>query len=226
MSNLFEDLERQEKMIFIEENSKEDKENIIQKEQQGYDDFIKNLDKRIYKDLGKFPLKYPNKITYPKDMDMGDDFILLSTEEDFYLFPKVLKNKLLDYLKFEKYVKENPIKFNFSEKGLNNILNTCLFSIPIQFIFAIPFCFVGSGIDNDLLFCTGMILFITILLSVVVGAIADNAISVRKNMNKYEVFLSKLEKLKFPLEFFRKNGIDKIYIKKSELDEYKEHFSL
>lgn len=31
MSNLFEDLERQEKMIFIEENSKEDKENIIKK---------------------------------------------------------------------------------------------------------------------------------------------------------------------------------------------------
>ena len=95
MSNLFEDLERKEKMIFIEENSEEDKENIIQKEQNALNDFIKNLDNKIYKDLGNFPLRFPEKITYPEYIETGDDFILFSIENEFYLFPKILTNKYI-----------------------------------------------------------------------------------------------------------------------------------
>lgn len=106
MSN-FEKLKKQTRFVFAEENTEETKEQIIQKEQNALNDFIAGLDKEVYEDLSKFPLKYPEKITYPDSINL-DDFILLLVKDEFYLFPEMLEEKLSDYVELKKYFTDTP----------------------------------------------------------------------------------------------------------------------
>lgn len=117
--NNFENLQKKKTMVFSEEeNPKKVKENIIEKERNVLSDFITNLDKEVYENLSNFPLKLPMKLDYPDSIEL-DDFILLSIKDKFYLFPKMFKNEISDYLNLNMYLKKNDDITHSKIFGLN-----------------------------------------------------------------------------------------------------------
>lgn len=219
MSN-FENLQKEKTMVFLEEeSSKKVKEEILRKEQNSLNDFITTLDKKVYNNLSNFPLKLPMKLNYPDSIKL-DDFILLSVEDEFYLFPKMFKNELSKYLNLEEYFKINNIaptnifKLNIAQrKNLNDIYGVVL--MIIMCIIALLMFFLG--ITHILL--DSFIVFLVVAPFLICGAIFffltvinENTIEYFQNEEDRNELLPKLQTLKFPFGFFNDKNIDNIKI--------------
>lgn len=220
----FEDFEKRTKMVFTEEETPEKvKEDIIGKEQNAINDFIANLDEGIYKDLNNFPLKFPEKIIYPEYIKM-EDFILLSVKDDFYLFPKIFKDKISDYVKFKKYFNNTYISKFYFKKILTPLTNderiefytkyekqtdmgiVALINIYL-FAFFLMLCAYSSP---DFNLVSLLCFVVSIFLTLVWAAFVQAGFKIKSEacyMNYEEYFtelLSKLKILNIPLEFFDK----------------------
>lgn len=217
MSN-FEKLKKQTRLVFAEENPEETKEQIIQKEQNALNDFIAGLDKEVYEDLSKFPLKYPKKITYPDSIKL-DDFIILSVKDEFYLFPKMLEEKLSDYIELKKYFTETSLpRFHFKKilTPLNKDKREEYFTeyeknfyfwefIWIAVIMSAIICMLVSTL---VAFISLGVIFVTTFVTMFFGERMSQLKAEIKYINNEEKFnkiLPKLKTLNFPLEFFDKN---------------------
>lgn len=216
MSN-FENLQKEKTMVFLEEESSEKvKEEILRKEQNSLNDFITTLDKKVYNNLNNFPIKLPMKLDYPDSIKL-DDFILLSVKDEFYLFPKMFKRELSNYLYLEEYFKINNItpsnifRLNIDQRReLNNIYGVVL--MVITCIIALLMFFLGITrilLDSFIVvapfpICGAIFFFLTV--------INENKIEYFQNEEDRNELLPKLRTLKFPLEFFDNKNIDKIKI--------------
>jgi len=224
--NRLEDLEKAGKMVFIEEENS-DPDKTIEKEQNAINDFIASLDEEVFKDLSRFPLKLPEKITYPKFIKM-DDFILLSAGDDFYLFPKMFKDKISDYLEYKEYFnREKTLSRLFYKKMLKPLPRKerykCLFKSDKMLDFSawatgisllIGLIILGKVSSSLIQFIVvAVLLLITVVLYFLVwrrNRISDE-IAYINFQEEFTELLSQFKTMKFPLEFFDKcNGDIKV----------------
>lgn len=189
----FKNLEKIDKMIFGEEENPEGINEIISKEQKEYNDFIKDLDEEFCNDISNFPLRYPTRITYPEYIKTGDDFILLSVKDNFYLFPKVLKQKLSDYMSLKKYFVEE-------ESYKNSPMSYIIFCIAILLMSF----YLWSSSGNLLVSIILSLVFVSFIAFIIVDFKNDSAVAAIKEPEFTELS-SKLRKIQFPLEFFENN---------------------
>lgn len=184
-------------MSKFEHLKKEDKINeIILKEQKGYDEFIKNLDDEFCNDLSNFPLKYPKRITYPEFIKAGNDFILLSVKDDFYLFPKILRDELSDYMYLKKFfVEDDPYK--------HSPMAYIIFCIAILLTTFYIWSSSGKFLEAILL----SPIFVSFIALIISDLKDDSAVAAIKEPEFTEL-LSKLRKIQFPLEFLENNFRD------------------
>lgn len=186
-------------------------------------DFITSLDEDVYKDLNNFPLKCPEKITYPEYIKM-DDFILLSVKDDFYIFPKIFKDKISDYVKFKKYFNNTYISKFYFKKFLTPLTNkeriefysnykeqtnsgvAVLVNIYI-FIFFLMLC-ASSNPHFNLVFLLGfgIVVLSTFALCAFVKVVRqiEREVHYINYEEKFSKLLYKLKILNLPLEFFDK----------------------
>lgn len=206
MSN-FEKLKKQTRLVFAEENSEKTKEQIIQKEQNALNDFIINLDKEVYEDLNKFPLEIPMKLDYPDSIE-SDDFILISVKDEFYLFPKMFKNEISDYLNLNMYLTKN-----------DNITHSKIFKLDIDkrkkligliIVIVFGFAFLAPHLIDKQLYSRLLIPFY--ICSALFSALIAHLLVMNGRITQYSKkekdlneLLSKLKTMNFPLEFFDKN---------------------
>lgn len=216
--NNFEKLKKQTMFVFAEENSEETKEQIIQKEQNALNDFITNLDKEVYENLSKFPLKYPKKITYPDSIKL-DDFIILSAKDEFYLFPKILEEKLTDYVELKKYFTDTHLpKFHYKKilTPLNKDKREEYFTEYEENFYFWEFIWIAIFMSAIICMLISTlvavislgVIFVTTFITMFFGERMSQLKAEIKYINNEEKFnkiLPKLKTLNFPLGFFDKN---------------------
>lgn len=220
----FKKLEKIDKMIFPKEESLE---KVKEKEQNAINDFIANLDEEVYENFSAFPLKLPMKLDYPDSIEL-DDFIILSVNDEFYLFPKIFKDRISDYVNLKKYFTDTHLpKFHYKKilTPLNKDKREEYFTEYEENFYFWEFIWIAIFMSAIIcMLISTLVAFISLgvigVTTFVTMFFADRMSQLKaeikyiNNEEKFNDLLPKLKALNFPLGFFENIDILDVLIYK------------